>query len=737
MTGATILKVAVAAPVYSIFDYLPPAGCDPRLLTSGVRLRVPFGRGERCGVLMQITNDSRIQMHRLKRAFEVLDKEALFTAADISLLRWAAEYYRYPLGEVIVGALPARLRKGANGLKDVRTGWRLTTLGSAKNPAELTRAPRQAELMRLFLQSPEGLTREDIRLYCGSCAAVLRNLEKRGWLERIEIQPVKDARIAAPAHAGPVLNGDQRKAADRVLADLSRFGAHLLDGVTGSGKTEVYLELLSAVIAQGGQALVLVPEIGLTPQLLQRFQRRLQVPISVLHSGLVESERELAWQQARLGRARVVIGTRSSVFVPLPDLRLILVDEEHDLSFKQQDGFRYSARDVAVVRAQRCACPVVLGSATPSLESLNNALSGRYSHLRLPERAGGATPPKVDLLDIRSAQLEAGVSPVLKRMLEAELSVGNQVLLFLNRRGYAPILTCHDCGWLAQCQRCDARMTIHLSDNLLSCHHCGSQSRVYSRCPECGGDELRALGQGTERLEEMLRKRYPDVGLVRIDRDATRRRGSLERLLSEIKEGRHLLLLGTQMLAKGHHFPAVTLVGILDLDQALFGADFRAAERMAQLIVQVAGRAGRADKPGRVLIQTRHPDHPLLHTLLRSGYAEFATETLRERRLASMPPYSFQALLRAEAHHKTAAVEFLEQSAGLGESLGFDGLELLGPVSAPMERRAGRYRFQLLLQSNRRSALQEFLAEWVPLIAVIKSARRVRWSLDVDPQEML
>ena len=732
-----ILRVAVAAPVYSIFDYLPPVGCDLSQLHCGVRVRVPFGRGERCGVLLQVASESPLQSNRLKRVLEILDDQALFSAEDIALLRWAADYYRYPPGEVFASALPARLRKGTKDKRGACSGWRLTPPGGAVDPDELNRAPRQAELMKLLSHSPEGMTQQDIVLNCGSCTSVLRKLEQRGWLEQIEIRAGNDAHPVSITEAAPDLNEDQRKAVDKVVAGLAGFGVFLLDGVTGSGKTEVYLELVKKVGAQGGQSLVLVPEIGLTPQLLQRFQRRLQLSISVLHSSLAEGEREQAWQRARLGVSRVVIGTRSSVFVPMPDLRLILVDEEHDLSFKQQDGFRYSARDVAVFRALRCKCPVVLGSATPSLESLKNALDGRYLHLRLPARAGGATPPKIELLDIRSAQLEAGVSPVLMSLLETELGAGNQVLLFLNRRGYAPILTCHDCGWLAQCERCDARMTVHLSDNQLSCHHCGAQYPMRRCCPECGGEALRTLGQGTERLEEMLKMRYPHVGMVRIDRDATRRKGSLERLLKEIKEGKHALLLGTQMLAKGHHFPQVTLVGILDLDQALFGADFRAAERMAQLIVQVAGRAGRAVKPGRVLIQTRHPDHPLLQTLLGSSYADFASESLRERRLALLPPYSFQALLRAEANQKEAALKFLEECVELGGTMNAAGVESWGPVSAPMEKRAGRYRFQLLLQSDKRSVLQGFLAEWVPRIAILRSARWVRWSVDVDPQEIL
>jgi len=395
-----ILKVAVAAPVYSIFDYLPPAGCDSRSLIPGVRLVVPFGRCGRCGVLVGVTTESHIQTGRLKRVREVLDDKVLFTADDLSLLSWAADYYRHPLGEVIANALPVRLRKGLKARECGLPGWRLTALGEAEDPAgqKLTRAPRQAELMRWVSQSSAGMTQEDIYRRCGSCAPILRKLEQRGWLERTEIQVLGGVGISPPAEAGPGLNKDQRLAVDQVSACMSGFGAFLLDGVTGSGKTEVYLELVKKVLARGGQTLVLVPEIGLTPQLFQRFQRRLQTTITVLHSGLGERERELAWQQARQGRARVVIGTRSSVFVPMPDLSLILVDEEHDLSFKQQDGFRYSARDIAVVRAQRCDCPVVLGSATPSLESTKNVIEGRYYQLRLPERAGGGDPPKSKLV---------------------------------------------------------------------------------------------------------------------------------------------------------------------------------------------------------------------------------------------------------------------------------------------------------------------------------------------------
>ncbi len=421
----------------------------------------------------------------------------------------------------------------------------------------------------------------------------------------------------------------------------------------------------------------------------------------------------------------------------MPDLGLILVDEEHDLSYKQQEGFRYSARDMAVARARQRGCPVVLGSATPSLESLRNVDAGRYTRLVLPERAGGATPPTLDLLDIRSVHLQAGISPVLLRFMDEEIARGNQVLLFLNRRGYAPVLTCHDCGWLSECNRCDARMTLHKAAGLLWCHHCGHQHRPPEACPECGGKDLRRLGQGTERLEEVLKARLPDLAIARIDRDSTRRKGALQDMLEAVRDGRYQVLLGTQMLAKGHHFPLVTLVGILDIDQGLFGADYRAAERMAQMIVQVAGRAGRAEKPGRVLIQTRHPDHPLLQTLIRQGYPDFARQALAERRAAGLPPFSFQALLRAEATRAAAPERFLAQALSAAQGLCSPRVELWGPVPAPMEKRAGRFRAHLLVQTPRRRELQDLLRAWIPRIASLPSARRVRWSIDVDPQEML
>ena len=538
--------------------------------------------------------------------------------------------------------------------------------------------------------------------------------------------------IPLPAMAAKTaLNPAQQTAAAEIIGALAGYKAFLLDGVTGSGKTEVYLEAIAAAVASGRQALVLLPEINLTPQTLARFRARFG-SVAAFHSGLSDGERLATWLAARDGTAPVIVGTRSAAWLPLKAPGLIVVDEEHDASFKQHEGFRYSARDLAVVRAQRAKVPVVLGSATPSLESLHNAAQDRYAHLRLPERAGTARHPSMKLLDIRSRRLVEGLSDLLLDAVKRHLTAGGQVLLFLNRRGYAPTLMCHDCGTPEACKRCDARMTLH-GDRRLVCHHCGAERPVPKQCSHCGSQSFGAVGQGTERIEQALTELFPDAGVARVDRDSTRRKGSMEKLLGEVQSGERRLLVGTQMLAKGHDFPNVTLVGVLDADQGLFSSDFRASERMAQLIIQVAGRAGRADKPGEVLIQTHQPDHPLLNNLVREGYGSFAASALAERRIAGLPPYAALALLRAEAPASAAPTAFLEAARELLAARRIQGVQLLGPAPAPMERRAGRYRAHLLLQAGQRAPLQNLLAAALPELDGLKQARKVRWSIDVDP----
>jgi primosomal protein N' (replication factor Y) len=509
----------------------------------------------------------------------------------------------------------------------------------------------------------------------------------------------------------------------------------LLYGVTGSGKTEVYLHAIATVLTRGQQVLVLVPEIALTPQLIGRFRGRFDAPLAVLHSGLNDSERLAAWRSAREGTARIVIGTRSAIFSPLLRPGLIIIDEEHDPSFKQQDGFRYSARDLALVRAQRLGIPVVLGSATPSLETLARARKQPETLSHLPERAGSARPPRLALVDLRKHAVTQGIATPTIMAIQRHLEAGGQVMLFINRRGYAPVLFCPSCGWSAHCRRCDAHLTVHARGRDLICHHCGSQEPMLGGCPNCFAD-VKPVGQGTERIEETLQQMFADAPLARIDRDSMRRKGELEATLARVDRGEIRILVGTQMLTKGHDFPRVTLVVVLNADQGLFSTDFRAPERLAQTIVQVAGRAGRAERPGEVLIQTEYPDHPLLKLLLTGGYGVFAEGALTEREQSSWPPFARIALLRAEANDQNAPLQFLQAARKAANAYVVPGVKLLGPAPAPMERRAGRFRAQLLLHAPTHSPLQKFMSGWLTAIAALPEARRVRWSIDVDAAEL-
>ncbi|NBC47796.1 MAG: primosomal protein N' [Gammaproteobacteria bacterium] len=732
-----IVRVAVAAPLPELFDYRLPAGwldCE-----IGRRVLVPFGRGRRLGLVVDRQPESAVAEHRLKEIERCLDNGPLLTPQDLELLNWASAYYHCPPGEALFTALPARLRRADTDLKERRRGWRIPIDARAVDDSLLARAPRQREVWSILQAHPEGIDEASLREQLGDCRAALRSLERKGLLEPVSAEvPLGDGSppsVGTPATL-PVLNAEQQAAVD-LIDQAPGFACFLLDGVTGSGKTEVYIRLILNTLARGRQVLVLVPEIGLTPQLAERFAQRIPIERAVLHSALAERERASSWLRAARGSARLVLGTRSAVFTPLPELGLVIVDEEHDVSFKQQDGFRYSARDVAVRRAQMTDCPVLLGSATPSLETLRNAELGRYRHLRLRQRAGGARPPRLLLADIRSQPLVTGLSHALLTRMGEVIEAGNQVLLFLNRRGFSPVLTCHDCGWISVCRHCDARMTLHRGRGRLVCHHCGDQADLPVHCPYCESPDLRPLGQGTERVEDSLRQRFPGIPLARIDRDSTRRRGELERVLTAAQAGAYPILLGTQMLAKGHHLPGVTLVGILDVDHGLYGSDFRAGERMAQLLIQVAGRAGRAELPGTVLVQTRHPNHPYLQQLLRKGYGAFAATALAERADAALPPFSFQALVRADSREEQFALEFLDRAREHAVGLAHQGIQVCGPAPASMERRAGRFRAQLLLQSPERAPLHALIRVLLPALRDLSGNRRLRWSIDVDPLEML
>jgi len=722
-----ILQVVFDNPLRRSFDYLPPADAltPPQ---AGERVRVPLGRRRAVGVIAAVAGRSELPTAQLKHAFESLDSQPLWDPATFALLAWAADYYHHPLGEVLFAAMPVALRNGG-GATRAEIAWRLSERGLAQSGLRGRLGRRQQQLLELIGRDSAAMS----AIADAGLGAALKSLATRGWLESLELP--ETAPRAGPGRAGPVLTTDQAAACNAIGTALGRYGAWLLHGVTGSGKTEVYLRLIERVLAAGRGALVLVPEIALTPQLVARFQERLPVPVVSLHSSMADGARFTAWRAAAAGRAPVIIGTRSAVFTPLPALGLVVVDEEHDSSYKQQDGFRYSARDLAVARAQREGIPVVLGSATPSLESLANAEAGRYTRLSLPERTGRAGKPRVGVIDLRLHGARDGLSQPAVAAIERHLGTHGQVLVFLNRRGYAPTLFCPGCGWIAPCTACDARLVVHLRRARLTCHHCGADQAMPFGCPNCG-TELRPVGEGTERVEATLAQLFPRAPLVRVDRDVIRRRGDMEQALASFADGRSRILLGTQMLTKGHDFPEVTLVVVLAADQGLFGADFRASERLAQQIVQVAGRAGRGDRPGEVLIQSAYPQHPLLQRLISEGYEGFAVQAMAERRAAGWPPYSHLALLRADGPVRAEVHAFLRSAQEAAPDQPESGLRLLGPAPASMERRAARYRAQLLLESPARPTLQRFLSAWLPRIEQLHAPRRLRWSVDVDPIEV-
>lgn len=719
MNTLELVAVSVATPLYKCFDYLvPPALRDQ--LQPGVRVRVPFGQRTVVGVVLEAPRRSADGGFRYRPPSAVLDPAPLLPAESLELLKWAAGYYQHPLGEVIAAALPGPLRRGRLPARDEPEWCRLSASGREARPP--ARAHALCALLASLRDGPR--RREELD------SAALRRARAKAWIETCE-----SPRTTAPRDAidAPALN--ERQAS--VLAQLrtqSGFVASLLEGVTGSGKTEIYLQLAADVLAAGQQVLVLTPEIGLTPQLATRFEERFPGRVAAFHSGMSENRRALSWLAARDGQADIVIGTRSAVFVPFARLGLVIVDEEHDPSFKQQDGFRYSARDLAVYRAQRTQARVLLGSATPSLESLANVRAGRYRHLQMPERIHHRTPPRIILLDARGQALSHGLSAALLDASERHLAAGGQVLLFINRRGYAPALLCRDCGWVAPCHRCDARMTVHRARQRMICHHCAAEAALPTQCGHCDSRALVPVGQGTERIEEALSQRFPDRRVERIDSDRVRRAGELERLLGDIASGAIHILVGTQMLAKGHDFAGLSMVGIVNVDQALYGSDFRALERMGQQVVQVAGRAGRGRQAGEVYLQTHEPHHPRLQALIREGYGALAQALLQERAEAGWPPASQLAVLRAEAIEPDAALAFL--TAAAGRLPASDTVRALGPVPAPMERRAGRWRAQLLLQAPSRAPLQRALSAWVPGLDEMPQARRVRWSIDVDPVDL-
>ena len=733
LINAPVLRIALDTPLRRLFDYLPPR--DSALPVVGARVRVPFGRQQLVGVVCAHAADSELPREKLKAVLEVLDTGPVVDERVLQLAEWASQYYHHPLGEVLSAALPKLARAGAPSRATTEC-WYLTSEGAEALAAKtLSRAPRQREVLESL--GSDGMSSGQLAEKFSDWRTPMRALVTRGFVSSAEVADdvPESADLATLIRVpGPPLSQEQTTAVAAIDAASGRFAPFLLYGITGSGKTEVYLHAVEHNLRQGKRALVLVPEIGLTPQLVGRFRERFAVPVAVLHSALTDTERLAAWRQCVSGQARIVLGTRSAVFAPVADLGIVIVDEEHDASYKQHEsGFRYSARDLAVLRAQRAQVPVVLGSATPALETLQNVAAGKFTRLSLPRRAGQSMPPRAAYLDLREHAVRQGIATPAVEAMQKHLAAGSQVLVYINRRGYSPTLACTACGWIAPCRDCDARLTVHLGASRLRCHHCGADAPLPANCPQCGY-AVKHVGQGTERVEETLAKLFPDMPIARLDRDVVRKRGDLEEVVARINSGEARILVGTQMLTKGHDFPNVTLVVVLNADQGLFSTDFRAPERVAQSIIQVAGRAGRGNKPGDVLIQTEYPEHPLLVALLADGYDGFATTALAERAAAGWPPFAHVAVLRASAVELTPAIHFLREARKLARPP--KDLKLLGPAPAAMARRAGRHHAQLLLESRDRAPLHRLLAEWLPRVEELKNPRDLRWSLDIDPLDL-
>lgn len=724
----TLIRVALDVPVARLFDYR----CDDPAVRIGARVLVPFGRRQQVGIVMARPAESEIAESRLKRVITLLDREPLLQRADLRLLEFAAGYYVHPLGAVVMATLPAALRR-TRVRPAAPAAYALTAAGRAVAIDALpARARAQRALLALLRTTPVVET-ATLRGLGRAAQATLKLFLAQHWVQPASADTALLDKPAAAADPAPALTAAQKTAAEAITGALGAYQTLLLLGITGSGKTEVYLHAIAAALARGGQILLMVPEIALTPQLealvIARFPA---VQVVTLHSGLADSERATRWQAARSGRAGIVLGTRLSVFTPLPALALIIVDEEHDASFKQGEGFRYSARDLAVVRARHAGVPLVLGSATPALETYRNAIEGRYQLLTLKERIN-ALPPAIACIDLRQHRADEGLSAPLLAAIGERLVRGEQSMVFINRRGFAPVLMCGSCGWMSDCRRCSARLVLHQRDHQLRCHHCGHESPVPATCPECGDADLAPIGQGTQRIETALARHFPKARVLRIDRDTLRARASWQDMRERIRDRAVDILVGTQVLAKGHDFPHLNLVGIVNTDSMLYSMDFRAAERLYALLTQVSGRAGRGTTRGAVLVQTQFPDHPLYGALRDQNFDAFAREMLAERRQAGFPPYIHQALLRAEARELKTALQFLEHAAHTARRIK-PAITIYEPVPANMMRKAGRERAHLLVQATTRADLRAFLNAWQLSLAG-PGASTVRWALDVDPAE--
>ena len=732
MLKAKLYQVAISGPFLKGLTYKLDNPSVHNII--GCRVTVPLGSRTLIGVVVHEISHTTVATNKLKSIITVVDETPFFDEGLFKLLLWVHDYYHAPLGEVFQTAMPAHLIKGAPFSGQTQSLFVSTDEGLNTPFEALINAPKQQQCLVLLQKEPKGLTLGTLK-----SQGISANIVKALLNKKLIIETHCD-QLPAPCEATEsslTLNSHQQQAYDQIINTntLESFQVTLLNGITGSGKTEVYMQVIAKVLAKGKQVLILVPEISLTPQTLARFQRRFNVVVAVVHSKLTDTERLNQAYYSAKGHANIIIGTRSSVFLPIHDLGLIVVDEEHDLSYKQQSGLRYHARDVAIMRAKMADIPIILGSATPAMESYHNATCNRYQLLELPTRAGSAREPHFHLIDLKKQALRSGLSLPLIEAMREQVKDNHQVLLFLNRRGYAPVLMCHDCSWSAKCQRCDTFLTLHKQPVFLSCHHCGVSQRLIKQCPDCDSLSIGTVGEGTEKIEEALQGLFPDKNILRIDRSTASQKGQLDALLTHVHDHSADILIGTQMLAKGHHFKDVTMVGIINVDQGLFSTDFRAIERVGQIISQVAGRAGRDKLQGNVYIQTHQPEHPLLLTLLKSGYNAFLHEIIKDRQQTHWPPFSHLALVRAEAHQKSNALDYLTNVKNrFKQEMGATALSFMGPTPALMPKKSGLYRAQLLLRSNSRATLKSCVVKLNQHLFADKNSR-VRWSIDVDPQE--
>jgi len=751
-----VIQVAIAVPMPQLFDYKihtsAAAGSamsevlqsDPLFVEAdlgdtvnvdliGCRVLVPFGPRKCVGIVVRVNVESDYETSKLKSVIEILDMAPVCSQQMLTLGKWMSDYYHHPIGEVLQTLLPAALRKQQSGKTKAAVATQPYLQLDADSAAQsdvddlLARSVKQFDLYRLLEKGRQPLS----AIKQEFTPAIVKALTEKQLIEKVDVvEKPEEWTTQLTISEKPLPNVEQAMAISTINL-ANGFDTMLIEGVTGSGKTEVYLQIIEPLLAAGKQVLILVPEIGLTPQTVGRFEKRFGIRVGTLHSNLNDTERLQVWQQAKDGSLGIIIGTRSSIFTEMKNPGMIIVDEEHDESFKQQDNLKYHARDIAVYRAKQLNIPLVLGSATPSLESLHNALEKKYRHILLPNRAGSAAMPAQRLMNIKGQPMQFGIAQGMLEKMQIQLAAGNQVMVFVNRRGYAPALLCHQCGHVEQCTRCDNPMTVHKSANNLQCHRCADIRALPKACAECGHNELDTFGIGTEQLQQGLETLFPDYSTVRVDSDTVRGKGKLSKLLKEINQKKYQILVGTQILSKGHHFPDVTLVVILNVDSALFSADFRAPEKLAQLITQLSGRAGRSDKVGEMWLQTHCPEHPLLQDLINNGFSDFARYALLERKHAALPPHEHQICIRSESQHKHLSIHFLNLCAELFTQ--FKHAKVLGPFPAFIEKKQGRYRNLLIIQSASRKYLQQATEQANKALSEMPVSRQVRWSIDVSP----